>query len=412
METVDKNPPSVLSDPQEGEHPAINFLWVILDGSKLTDGQKKKIGRRYKAFSLKPSHIFDSNGSRCVLLWSLKKTTPEDIPKSVIENLLKRLASHFYGDPGIPDLPQDLPEWKIAESHPERKYYIEDFDSCIPQIEGIQGEELPDEVSENHIETELGASPQAEDGHVDIANEIVEALAKIKLSSYESRVLWALFRKTYGWHKKTDRISITQFQEITRMDRRNVHRTLSKLVQKKIVVRLDNSRIITYGFQKDYTKWRDIVQIDNDAGIPRVSGQGQKKIVARLDNRSLSKQTPTKETNKEKTYVEDSDPLRLSAFLLEEIRRNKADFKGPSDLQMWARVFDLMVRHDHRSPEAIERVIKWAQADHGDGTGRWKGWASNILSPGRLREKFDELEMKMQGKPKPQERGPKYEKVN
>lgn len=120
METVDKNPPSVLSDPQEGEHPAINFLWVILDGSKLTDGQKKKIGRRYKAFSLKPSHIFDSNGSRCVLLWSLKKTTPEDIPKPVIENLLKRLASHFYGDPGIPDLPQDLPQWEIAESHPER----------------------------------------------------------------------------------------------------------------------------------------------------------------------------------------------------------------------------------------------------------------------------------------------------
>ena len=156
METVDKNPPSVLSDPQEGEHPAINFLWVILDGSKLTDGQKKKIGRRYKAFSLKPSHIFDSNGSRCVLLWSLKKTTPEDIPKPVIENLLKRLASHFYGDPGIPDLPQDLPQWEIAESHPERKYNIEDFDFCLPQIEGIQGEELPDEVSENHIEAEPG----------------------------------------------------------------------------------------------------------------------------------------------------------------------------------------------------------------------------------------------------------------
>ena len=314
--------------------------------------------------------------------------------------------------PESPTFPKTFPSGKLPGLTPRENTILRILILAFRKLRAFREKSCRMKFSENHIETELGASPQAEDGHVDIANEIVEALAKIKLSSYESRVLWALFRKTYGWHKKTDRISITQFQEITRMDRRNVHRTLSKLVQKKIVVRLDNSRIITYGFQKDYTKWRDIVQIDNDAGIPRVSGQGQKKIVVRLDNRSLSKQTPTKETNKEKTYVEDSDPLRLSAFLLEEIRRNKADFKGPSDLQMWARVFDLMVRHDHRSPEAIERVIKWAQADHGDGTGRWKGWASNILSPGRLREKFDELEMKMQGKPKPQERGPKYEKVN
>jgi phage replication O-like protein O len=59
------------------------------------------------------------------------------------------------------------------------------------------------------------ANPQAENGHVDIANEIVEALAKIHLSSYESRVLWTVFRKTYGWHKKEDWITNTQIANLT-----------------------------------------------------------------------------------------------------------------------------------------------------------------------------------------------------
>lgn len=102
-----------------------------------------------------------------------------------------------------------------------------------------------------------------------------------------------------------------------------------------------------------------------------------------------------KNVKNKRIYAEGSDPLRLSTLLLGEIRKNKPDFKQPN-LQAWARVFDLILRRDHRKPEAIERVIKWAQGDHGDGTGSWKGWASNILSPGKLREKFDELEMKME----------------
>ena len=43
------------------------------------------------------------------------------------------------------------------------------------------------------------ASPQREDGHLDLANDIVEKLAKTQLSGYESRILWALLRKTWGW---------------------------------------------------------------------------------------------------------------------------------------------------------------------------------------------------------------------
>jgi phage replication O-like protein O len=246
--------------------------------------------------------------------------------------------------------------------------------------------ETPQTESTNLSE---GANPQAEDGHVDIANEIVEALAKTNLSPYESRILWALWRKTYGWHKKEDKIALTTFQEMTGLPRRNVTRILFKLVQRKIINKKDDTFIRSYSFQKDYTKWQNRGNSGPiGAKLPLPPKIGAKQMI------KLSSKLPPSKEKKERYYVEGSEPLRLASLLLEEIKKNKPDFKEPN-LQVWANDIDLMMRRDKRSAENIERVIKWAQADHGDGTGRWKGWASNILSPGKLREKFDELELKM-----------------
>jgi len=57
------------------------------------------------------------------------------------------------------------------------------------------------------------ASPQKENGFVPIASELVEHFAKVNLSAYEWRTLWVVWRKTWGWQKKQDKISITQFQK-------------------------------------------------------------------------------------------------------------------------------------------------------------------------------------------------------
>lgn len=107
---------------------------------------------------------------------------------------------------------------------------------------------------------QAGASPQIEDGHIKIASEIGEALARINLSAYESRILWVIWRKTYGWHKKEDRISFTQFEKATGMKRRHVQRTLTELIKRNIVTRIGYSKIISYQFQKDYLKWKDITK--------------------------------------------------------------------------------------------------------------------------------------------------------
>jgi phage replication O-like protein O len=235
----------------------------------------------------------------------------------------------------------------------------------------------------------VGASPQAEDGHTDIANEVAEALARTNLSAYESRVLWVILRKTWGWHKKVDQISFTQFEKATGMHRRHIQRTLTELIKRNIVARLGYRRIGTYQFQKDYTKWQDVAKRGYDAGKSRVSGEGEKQKGERVYPKGAIDRNLKGLIQKKfykRNYVEGSTELRLASLLLKEIRNNKPDFKEPN-IQSWAKEIDLMVRRDKRELEKIESLILWVQKD--------SFWWKNVLSALKLRQQFDRLEAQM-----------------
>lgn len=68
----------------------------------------------------------------------------------------------------------------------------------------------------------------------------------------------------------------------------------------------------------------------------------------------------------------------------------------PALLPRWAREVERLLRVDGRSPPEVERVIRWCQAD--------AFWRANILSPAKLRQKWDTLWLQMQ-RPNRQERG-------
>jgi hypothetical protein len=108
------------------------------------------------------------------------------------------------------------------------------------------------------------------------------------------------------------------------------------------------------------------------------------------DRRSTSNQEPvtSNQKPKEKTFSSDSDEFRLSKMLFSFIEKRNPKNKEPN-MQTWARNVDLMMRVDGRLPEDIERVIRWCQADN--------FWQNNILSTGKLREKFDALMLKAGG---------------
>lgn len=95
------------------------------------------------------------------------------------------------------------------------------------------------------------ASPQKENGHLDLANEIVEAMAQTHLTPNEHKLLYAVWRKTWCWHKKEDWISLTQIEELTKLNRMAVCRAKKSLISKMIL--LTNKNKIS--FNKNYHQW-------------------------------------------------------------------------------------------------------------------------------------------------------------
>ena len=131
------------------------------------------------------------------------------------------------------------------------------------------------------------ANPQIENGHLDLANEIVEALAKIRLSGEETQCLWVILRKTYCWHKKEDQISLSQFALATGLTRPSVARAIKKLLTKKIteIIKKDNTYINIYRFNKDFDQWQPLTKKITLC-----------KSVDNIDNRVLTKKYNTKES--------------------------------------------------------------------------------------------------------------------
>lgn len=105
-----------------------------------------------------------------------------------------------------------------------------------------------------------GKEIQVDDGgFARIHNAILEALAKARLSGAEFRCVMFLFRKTYGWGKKEDTISLSQWGEGTDAKRHHVMASLNTLVEKKIIYRrLDKGQTPTYGFNKYVEEWEGI----------------------------------------------------------------------------------------------------------------------------------------------------------
>lgn len=98
-----------------------------------------------------------------------------------------------------------------------------------------------------------------------------------------------------------------------------------------------------------------------------------------------------------KTLPDDSDAVLLAAYLRDHILAHSPNARdalaalAPAKLQQWAYVIDRMLRLDAgRTPDSIRAVIDFATTD--------SFWQSNILSPGKLRDQYDQLAAKMRNR--------------
>lgn len=105
--------------------------------------------------------------------------------------------------------------------------------------------------------------PQLEDdNYFRVAHTLAENLATINLSSYESRVLWAFLRLSYGWQDTDMKFPMSRVVEIVKLDRRHVYRGFKGLVFKGLIVKSNPHP----KFNKKLEDWDDSVPLRAQKG--------------------------------------------------------------------------------------------------------------------------------------------------
>ena len=156
------------------------------------------------------------------------------------------------------------------------------------------------------------ANPSLKNGYVSIANELVEKLASLSIPSSEMRLIWVVWRKTWGWiegnrRKDWDWIALSQFEEMTTMKHGNVAKGLKSLVVKRILVKQENR----LKFNQNYDEWVVCKRIP--PVVKRILGGSQThtKIGSQTHTNKRNKTTNTKET----TAKDELSPFSWEEYL-------------------------------------------------------------------------------------------------
>lgn len=147
-----------------------------------------------------------------------------------------------------------------------------------------------------------------------IANELLEALIKYEFppkTSLPQRICFFVIRQTYGYHKKTDVISISQFQlALNEKNRTNMIYWLTYLVQAKILFKTKAGNSSNWQFNKDYDVWLPLVQVRLLVQVRSWNGAStDTKTSARTDTHKRKKETTKEITHAKQSFADKTNPV-------------------------------------------------------------------------------------------------------
>jgi len=141
--------------------------------------------------------------------------------------------------------------------------------------------------------------------------------------------------------------------------------------------------------RKDVEIIEDYLLIDNNFGVNDVNNSVKSQ---RNDGKSTQSKVKESKVNKNKgkekkkspkqVYDESSLYFKMATFFYEQIKQNNPDHKQPN-MQKWSDDLRKLVELDKRDKDEVGYLIKWVQ--------KHDFWQANVLSPSKLREKYDQL---------------------
>lgn len=178
---------------------------------------------------------------------------------------------------------------------------------------------------------------------------------------------------------------------------KTIKRAMKRLEEKSLVI--STSKYNRMGI--DRTKWYRINypalsalpsgQNDPMVGTkcPDTKGQNDPMDKDKMTlpiTREYTENTQEKKNSHKQVYDDASDEMLLVDFFIKMIRKNSPSFKTPNK-QSWADMIRKLMQIDGRDKKEIAKVIQFVQSDSFE--------KSNVLSPVKLRKRYDSLLIKM-----------------
>lgn len=138
-----------------------------------------------------------------------------------------------------------------------------------------------------HNNSQAGG-PHLEDGYTRINNHTLDHLIKTKFNPSEYSIILAIIRKTWGFNKKKDNISISQFVELTGLSRRTVIYAIKSLEEKRIISKKYSPKGNEYTLNK-YTNGWNFIQGEGGAKLGNFRDKGVQDIAHTKDTRDIPK---------------------------------------------------------------------------------------------------------------------------
>lgn len=107
-------------------------------------------------------------------------------------------------------------------------------------------------------------TPQVENGYTRIAsgnekNDVLMALVKHRLNATQYQIILLVIRKTWGYNKKEDWISLTQFENYLSKSRPAITNEIKELVKNNILVKKSYPGIrALYSVNKEFNQWKQL----------------------------------------------------------------------------------------------------------------------------------------------------------
>lgn len=226
-------------------------------------------------------------------------------------------------------------------------------------------------------------------------NSIIDELLP-ELSHSELKCYLCVLRKTKGWNKEEDAISVSQFMKVTGLSNKAVISACESLVEREILERKSGDRntgiysIKTYksatGEKSSLVKNFPSTSEKSSPVTSEKSSHTINNIKNNIQNNNTSSSGKISQPRaKAKKNVFTDDDLMAAEWILGLIRKLNPSFKEPK-IESWANDIRLMRERDNRTHKDICELFKWANQD--------RFWSVNILSPATLRAKWDQLSMK------------------